>query len=72
MILVNIDILGCPNLTAPAFGTIDAPEGWVTGATVLFTCEPYAVINGPSVRTCLTNNTWSGSKDPVCGQYLQI
>ena len=69
---VDIYIIGCPNLTVPAFGTMNASQGFGAGANVYFTCDPYTVMNGPSVRTCQTNNTWSENKDPVCGQYINV
>ena len=68
---MNIDVLGCPQLTAPEYGTMDDSEGWLEGANVFFTCDPYTQMNGPAVRTCQSNNTWSGN-NPVCGQYIFI
>ena len=59
-------VKGCPNLTAPAFGTMDNSEGLLEGANWYFTCDPYLQMSGPAVRTCQSNNTWTGNQT-VCG-----
>lgn len=37
-----------------------------------FTCSPYTQMNGPDVRTCQSNNTWTGDQDTICGEYNYI
>ena len=56
----------CPLLDPPSNGNISITVT-TPGSTVSYTCELGYVLAGPVTRTCLTNETWTGS-DPVCNR----
>ncbi|XP_066283044.1 sushi, von Willebrand factor type A, EGF and pentraxin domain-containing protein 1-like [Branchiostoma lanceolatum] len=53
----------CPDLVAPAHGSVTA--GTLYGDTATYSCQSGYEIDGTAIRTCQADQTWSGM-DPTC------
>ena len=56
----------CPVLLPPSDGNIDITVT-TPGATVTYSCNSGYRLDGPMMRTCMDNGSWSGS-DPICNR----
>ena len=55
----------CPTLPDISHGTVTRPDVATVGSTARYQCEPTHPLNGPSIRTCQADGTWSGA-EPHC------
>lgn len=60
---VRCDPVECPELQAPANGTLDITDRWF-GSVARYRCDPY-ILRGDRERTCQKDGTWSGEA-PTC------
>ena len=61
----------CPPLDPPDNGSITQCSGTSVGDICLLECDPGFELSGDDVRTCQSDQTWSGT-DTVCtpGTYV--
>ena len=57
--------VGCPNLSAPAHGSVDYISGVDVGSQAIYSCEQGYSLVGISTRVCQSDGTWSG-QPPLC------
>ena len=63
----------CPAISSFANGALDpASPATTTGSTVRFSCNQGYILRGASTRTCLADNTWSGSAPRCDGEVYEI
>ena len=64
----------CPRLTAPANGDVDCSLGDDgqpnPGDTCTFTCDDGFGLSGSASRTCMNDETWSGSTTSCSGASM--
>ena len=61
----------CPTLPDITHGTVTRPDVATVGSTTQYQCEPTHALNGPSIRTCQADGTWSGV-EPTCDSEQMI
>jgi len=66
----------CPPLTAPDNGDIDCSLGGDgnanPGDTCAFTCDNGFELSGSASRTCMNDETWSGSTTSCRGESMFV
>ena len=58
-------VVDCRDLTAPANGRVDHPDGTTFGETATYSCNTGYNLVGNSTRMCEAAGVWSGS-EPAC------
>ena len=60
----------CPTLPDITHGTVIRPDVATVGSTAQYQCEPTHELDGPSIRTCQADGTWSGAEPHCESEYI--
>ena len=62
----------CPTLPDITHGTVIRPDVATVGSTAQYQCEPIHELDGPSIRTCQADGTWSGAEPHCESEYHSL